>query len=295
MTINKFNYEAYALDYLEGNLSPEMAAEMERFLKTHPAIESELSGMMEFVILEADESIVYEPKAVLLKPERVVWLNKKWIRPLMAAASIALLLMTYFLGYNAGINTGGEEVVVENGDFNGNNNSNNENVVAVKEIEASLEEETVVTITKKEVLTSKNDKANMVPQPIKRPSIVEEETPIMVNKERNYPTDKIPALTPNQLPLATNPITITEIESVMTTAMTTLAATNLLNAKVSSTKSDLNDLTQVLAGELPLDRAKLAQQLKPKRKFKDLLGKFPVNNLKEALIPSYYREEATGQ
>ena len=293
MIINKFNYEAFALDYLEGNLTAEMAAEMERFLKTHPAIESELSGMMEFVILEADESIVYEPKATLLKPERVVWLSKKWVRPLMAAASIVLLLMTYFMGYNAGVNNGGEQVVVGNSNLNGNDNK--ENVVAVKEMEESLEEEAMATITKKDIITSKNNKANIVPQPMEPPSIIEEKTPIMVNKARNYLTDKIPALTPNQLPLTSNPVMVVEIESVITAAVTTLAATNLMNAKVSSTKSDLNDLTQVLAGELPLDRAKLAQQLKRKRKFKDFLGKFPVNNLKEALIPSYYREETTGQ
>ena len=65
--------------------------------------------------------------------------------------------------------------------------------------------------------------------------------------------------------------------------------------KISSTTTHSNDLTNILAAELPLDKTKLAQQLKRKRSFKDFLGKFPVNNLREALIPSYYREESTGQ
>jgi len=319
MTINKFNYEAFALDYLEGNLTAELAAEMERFLETHPAIESELSGMMEFVILEADEAIVYEPKAALLKKERVVWLNKKWIRPLLAAASIVLLLTTYFVGYNAGVNNGGEQVVVENGNdnfnSNSNSNSNNENLVVVddssskknlvanKEIEEQSfkkEQQQIgkeAVLIKKELITTKNNIAKVVYQPIERPSIVEEQVPTIVNEveARNHPTDKIPASTPNPLPLTTNPVAVVEIESIMATAVTRLAATNLLNTKLVSTQAGLNDLTQVLAGDLPIDQEQLAQQLRPKRKFKDFLGKFPVNNLREALIPSYYREETTGQ
>ena len=299
MTINKFNYEAFALDYLEGNLTAELAAEMERFLETHPAIESELSGMMEFVILEADEAIVYEPKAALLKKERVIWLNKKWIRPLLAAASIVLLLMTYFVGYNAGVNNGGGQMVVENGNdnFNSNSNSNdnNENVVAIKEIEVLGTEEKVAVIEKNELITTKNNIAKVVHQPIERPSIVEEQIPAIVKEARNNPTDKIPASRPNPLPLTTNTVADAEIPSIQVIVVTRLTATNLRTTKLVSTQAGLNDLTQVLVGELPIDQEKLAQQLKRKRKFKDFLGKFPVNNLREALIPSYYREETTGQ
>ena len=97
MTINKFNYEAYALDYLEGNLSVEMAEEMERFLSGHPMIEAELADMMEVVILEPDTSIVYEHKEALLKEEKQVWINPQWGRPLMSAASILLLITIYFV------------------------------------------------------------------------------------------------------------------------------------------------------------------------------------------------------
>jgi len=300
MTINKFNYEAFALDYLEGNLSPEMVEEMELFLKAHPAIESELSGMMELVILEADESIVYEEKENLLKPERVFWLQKRWIRPLMAAASITLLLMTYFMGYQAGVDKGEETMVT----VEENKEVKKEVLVATSEIEQPIKkieniEKTTKKITPKTTkppfIKNRKQLANAIYQPIERPSIVEEKTSVVATETRNYPTEKIPVLPPNSLTLPVKKTEAAQLEQIMATALTTLAATDLSTLKISSTVFNANDLTNVLLADLPLDKAKLAQQLKKKRTFKDFLGKFPVNNLKEALIPSYYKEEAIGQ
>jgi len=302
MTINKFNYEAFALDYLEGNLSPEMVEEMEFFLKTHPAIESELSGMMEFVTLEANTSIVYEEKEALLKPERIVWLQKRWIRPLMMAASFALLLMTYFMGYQAGTNNGEGQVVVENGNFNGN--GNNESLGAIKEgdkiekINKETTNEQVVATTevvKQQSITSQKNRTQIIAKTVEKPLVIEEKTIIAVNEISNHPTEKIPVLATNPVPLDNKQKELKQVEEIMAIALTSLASTNLMRTKVSSTTNHSNDLTNILAAELPLDKAKLAQQLKRKRTFKDFLGKFPVNNLREALIPSYYREESTGQ
>ena len=304
MTINKFNYEAFALDYLEGNLAPAMVEEMELFLKTHPAIESELSGMMEFVTLEADETIVYEQKESLSKPERVFWLQQRWIRPLMAAASVTLLLMTYFMGYQAGVDNGSETiVVVEEKKDNKTVGNNNEILVATSEIEPTIIKEEKIKKVIKEVapktikqsfIKNRKQLANVIYQPIERPSIVEETIATTI-ETRNNPTEKIPVLNPNSLKEPTNELAVAEIERIKATVLTTLVATNLSRVKLSSTTSNTNDLPNVLQADLPLDKAKLAQQLKRKRRFKDLLGKFPVNNLKEALIPSYYREEATGE
>ncbi|GEM_PF-5308055 len=302
MTINKFNYEAFALDYLEGNLSPEMVEEMEFFLKTHPAIESELSGMMEFVTLEANTSIVYEEKEALLKPERIVWLQKRWIRPLMMAASFALLLMTYFMGYQAGTNNGEGQVVVENGNFNGNGNI--ESLGAIKEgdkiekINKETTNEQVVATTevvKQQSITSQKNRTQIIAKTVEKPLVIEEKTIIAVNEISNHPTEKIPVLATNPVPLDNKQKELKQVEEIMAIALTSLASTNLMRTKVSSTTNHSNDLTNILAAELPLDKAKLAQQLKRKRTFKDFLGKFPVNNLREALIPSYYREESTGQ
>ena len=306
MTINKFNYEVFALDYLEGNLSPEMVEEMELFLKTHPAIESELSGMMEFVLLEADERVVYENKEALLKPERVVWLQKRWIRPLMMAASFALLLMTYFMGYQAGTNNGEGQVIVEsrNDNSNDNDNDNNESIVVIKEIEpiehlnkkTSTEQVVATTkIVKQQAITNQKNAAKVIIQPLEQPLTIEEKTIIANNEISNHPTEKKPVLMTNPKPLDKEQEELKQVEEIMTIALTTLVSTNLMPTKISSTTNHSNDLTNILAAELPLDKAKLAQQLKRKRSFKDFLGKFPVNNLREALIPSYYREEATGQ
>jgi len=298
MTINKFNYEAFALDYLEGTLSPAMVEEMELFLKTHPAIESELSGMMEFVILEADKSIVYEQKESLLKPERVVWLQKRWIRPFMAAASVALLLMTYFMGYQAGADKGGETIVLVAED----KNNKGEVFIATTETEQperkiDKEKHTIEkvnpNISKQSLKYLKKQVANGVNQPIERPSIIEEKTIATTTKTRNDPTEKIPSLNNNSL--QAKQLKVAELEQIRTIALMTLTETNLRMVKINSTTTNANDLTNILLADLPLDKEKLAQQLKRKRSLKDFLGKFPVNNLKEALIPSYYREEVTGQ
>lgn len=297
MTINKFNYEAFALDYLEGNLSPEMVEEMELFLKTHPAIESELSGMMEFVTLEADESITYEDKMNLLKPERVIWLQKRWIRPLLAVASIALLLMTYFVGYQAGVNKGEQPGIVAI-------NKIEETKKVIKAIKTPIKgsKENQYQTSNKEInlenTIAKNNhqpSTTILNQVTERPSVSTEPTVVAKSETRNNLTEKIPVLIINPLPISTNEVEKAQMEELMTNVLTTLAATNLMNTQLRSISVNDNDLTNILAAELPLDKAKLAKQLKRKRTFKDFLGKFPVNNLKEALIPSYYREEAIGQ
>lgn len=45
--INKNNYEAYMLDYIEQNLSPEMVAELMLFLEAHPELKNELDMLIE--------------------------------------------------------------------------------------------------------------------------------------------------------------------------------------------------------------------------------------------------------
>ncbi|MEM6726258.1 MAG: hypothetical protein AAF598_19610, partial [Bacteroidota bacterium] len=66
MKINKLNYEAYALDYLEGQLSGETLKEMEQFLEKHPEIQQELEAMV-FIPLEPDTNIVFKNKNDLIK------------------------------------------------------------------------------------------------------------------------------------------------------------------------------------------------------------------------------------
>ena len=65
MNINRKNYEAYFLDYIEGNLSATLKKELTIFLQQNPDLENELNDFQEYK-LQAEE-ITFEPKAQLLK------------------------------------------------------------------------------------------------------------------------------------------------------------------------------------------------------------------------------------
>jgi len=290
MTINKFNYESFALDYLEGTLSPEMAEEMERFLKTHPAIEAELSGMMELIVLAPDTSIVYEGKADLLKEEKVVWLSRKWVRPLMAAASILLLLTTFFVGYRAGLNRGETIVVVED-----DNKDNDPEVMVNKEVELpkvekiALEKiEKIVPQKAAKVIVKNTKQSEKVNYTIALPKstyvkeeVVEEKSikPLqLIDNEMIVEVGKKEVET-QSIQKGSNDITFIETKIVAIT----------INPLQES------NLEKALQTTILIDDKVLANYQKRKRSFKDLLGRFPVSNLKEALIPSYYKEEMAGQ
>ncbi len=66
MNINKDNYEAYYLDYYEGNLTPSEVDEMLLFIEQNPEIRNEFEGY-ESVSLVPDETIRYEGKESLKK------------------------------------------------------------------------------------------------------------------------------------------------------------------------------------------------------------------------------------
>ena len=66
MKINKNNYEAYFLDYHEGNLSPEEVADLLLFVERHPELKEELEGFENFTI-EDYSSITFENKSSLKK------------------------------------------------------------------------------------------------------------------------------------------------------------------------------------------------------------------------------------
>ncbi len=66
MNINKNNYEAYFLDYHEGNLSPQEVADLFLFLSEHPELKKELDDF-ENVTLEDFPSTVFENKESLKK------------------------------------------------------------------------------------------------------------------------------------------------------------------------------------------------------------------------------------
>jgi len=73
MKINRTNYESYFLDYLEGNLSAELQAELMKFLAGNPDLKTELNEF-EPVALRP-EPIVFERKASLKKNVAVFRIN----------------------------------------------------------------------------------------------------------------------------------------------------------------------------------------------------------------------------
>jgi hypothetical protein len=66
MNINKHNYEAFFLDYHEGNLSPQQVAELLLFVEQHPGLKEEFENF-ENITLEDISSFSFEDKASLKK------------------------------------------------------------------------------------------------------------------------------------------------------------------------------------------------------------------------------------
>ena len=66
--INFSNYEAWLLDYAEGNLSAEDTAELLLFMEQHPELQTDVDNLMDFT-LTSDEIISADFKHQLHKDE----------------------------------------------------------------------------------------------------------------------------------------------------------------------------------------------------------------------------------
>jgi hypothetical protein len=66
MNINKHNYEAFFLDYHEGNLSPQQVADLLLFIEQHPELKEEFESFENFS-LEDFSSYIFENKEELKK------------------------------------------------------------------------------------------------------------------------------------------------------------------------------------------------------------------------------------
>lgn len=89
--INKNNYEAWLLDYAEGNLSQIEQKQVEAFLEEQPEVKAELEAF-EPVYLEPDTSITFDKKEELKKESgnsKVVFFNFNWR---IAAAAAAIII-----------------------------------------------------------------------------------------------------------------------------------------------------------------------------------------------------------
>ncbi len=96
MSINKINYEQFALDYLEGNLSGDALRDMELFLAENADIKKELEELELFYLEE--ENIIYADKKKLLKETAIIPLgiknNSFSIRRTMGIAATLFLFVT---------------------------------------------------------------------------------------------------------------------------------------------------------------------------------------------------------
>jgi len=90
MKINKINYEAYAIDYLEGTLSSADRKAFEELMAQYPAIKQELDDYLEAPLLTEDESILFEGKAELVQQGgNSVWL---YVGMLVLVAALGALM-----------------------------------------------------------------------------------------------------------------------------------------------------------------------------------------------------------
>lgn len=75
MNINRNNYEAFFIDYIDGNLSAEMTAELFLFLETNPDLKEELEGLESFSLPENEEQF---PSRDALKRGAINAENLSW-------------------------------------------------------------------------------------------------------------------------------------------------------------------------------------------------------------------------
>ena len=102
------NYEEYIMMHADGELQPAEEQELVAFLNTHPELKSEMA-LYEATRLSPDETLVYNDKNSLLKPE----LSKhtislpNWQRYAIAAGIAALLFIPLFKYWDASRNIPG--------------------------------------------------------------------------------------------------------------------------------------------------------------------------------------------
>ena len=130
MKINRQNYEAAFVEYMEGTLSVEDKMEVEKFLASSPDLKHEMDAFEETVLV-ADSTIVFEKKNLLYRnEEKILLMNEKQNRkviPLLirfgsiaAAAAVILFVAFNFLNENNSVvnNLPGNNVASNNNSIN---------------------------------------------------------------------------------------------------------------------------------------------------------------------------------
>ena len=302
MTINKFNYEAYALDYLEGQLSPDEAAMMERFLDSQPVVRAELESMREWTTVEPDETVVFSDKEVLYRREEALVRPIGWRRPLLAAACVGLLFLVYRTGYRAGLNANDTTPIVA---------MNNERVPSVEELvrekqvvdnQEVASEDVVPLSTDRNVAARTGGLSSPTPSnrptgtPRRRSTTKPAVNPTLAERSAAVQTSGLGDVPPlNRSRVASFDHDTVGPPNHNTRKYQKINLPQLPNRVLQPLTLDETALETALASNLEI-RTDWPVRHQPSFRIQDLFGRFPINDLKEAVIPTFYREnENVGQ
>lgn len=313
--INKSNYEAFALDYLEGTLPAAEQQEMESFLQNHPAIAEEIKELKGMIILMPDETIVFENKSALLKTTsgvRIVAMHQRtWFRAVVAIAAMFLLIGGYFSGYFTGNISGLEEQVVNRQIDKPVETISTENVTFEKEqlvnqeVNENIEEDGFI----KEVI-HENKPTIPVPSPIVKTKRKYENVAISISKQKEEKTSTPIIIESNVIENQDDSaIAIDEMQiqnlgkeeqiKLLPKQQITIASLVTENIQLpsvsTSSNQEKNEIVIVDNKGFP-NLSKLNEKSKKgKKTLKNIgrfLGNFPFEEATVAFIPTYYRDES---
>lgn len=97
-TITSSNYKIWFVGYIENDLTSEQKKEVEQFVERNPSLKPELE-IFKQTKLVPDHQIIFEDKKQLKRGGKVILFTPQFNR-IAVAASIALLLLTYFFFRN---------------------------------------------------------------------------------------------------------------------------------------------------------------------------------------------------
>ena len=89
MDINKLNYEAYVIDYIEGQMNAEDKAAFDAFLRANPMIKEEIEDYLESPKISEDTDVIYERKDQSRK-------RRSLLLPWLSIILVGIIGITYF-------------------------------------------------------------------------------------------------------------------------------------------------------------------------------------------------------
>jgi len=299
MKINKLNYEAFALEYLEGTLPLEEREAMEQFLLQHPTIQAELEGMKDFPIL-MPEPILFENKRQLLKQvsrDRVIWMN-----PLRWSAAASILFAVTFIYYSK--NTTIEPIVatVPHNEVTVPNPTN-----SVPPMEAEINKEELVVINKKEkeeilqikeALISKTNQDRKKKRPTEMPhqSVIQKKeliadysaskTPLATAPNHSSTTAVAFEKESNKETIITNQISLIDQEAKAAISVASLSTKSIALVEVSKEVNSTfeNAITQAINNSI------VEEETAKRRTLKSFIGRLPGKGIKVSIVPSFFTD-----